>query len=81
MDIRGKIATAWEKSERRPAERAPDGPGWYAAPGRPGLQTYWDGQQWSPDVAPRPVPASTWSQARPVMLGVVVALVLLALLF
>lgn len=57
------------------------GPGWYPVPGRPGLEAYWDGHQWSPDVPPRPEPEPMWKRAWPVTAGVVAAVVLLALLF
>src|SRR5215208_6228990 len=31
-------------------------PGWYPDPGRPGMQRWWDGSQWSEHAAPLPQP-------------------------
>ena len=54
-----------------------DAPGWYPAPGRPGLEQYWDGTEWSTDVPPRPKPEPAWKQARVIALGVLIAVAVL----
>lgn len=48
-------------------------PGWYADPGRPGIQRYWDGRMWSPDIAPRATPEPAWKGARMIALGILIA--------
>lgn len=48
-------------------------PGWYEERARPGIERYWDGQDWSTDIAPRAKPEPAWKSARKVALGVLIA--------
>ena len=48
-------------------------PGWRDDPKRPGIQRYWEGEQWAADIPPRAKPEPWWWQARVVVLGVLVA--------
>jgi hypothetical protein len=70
----------WWESRKRPAgglhpeldDDVP--PGWYDDPLRPGIQMYWDGDDYSDDVAPRPTPEPAYKQARVIALGILMAL-------
>ena len=48
-------------------------PGWYEERARPGIERYWDGREWSTDIAPRAKPTPVWKQARMIALGILIA--------
>ncbi len=65
-------------------ETTKSAPGWFPAPGNPGLLRYWDGARWTDNTAPSAPPAATaggvsaWTIATGVAVGLVsvIALVL-----
>ena len=63
-------------------------PGWYGDPDERGALRYWDGDDWTDDVMDRPTeglypraePVTTWTIARGVAIGIVLAVAALVVL-
>lgn len=55
-------------------------PGWYKDPERPGIQRYWDGDDWATEIAPRAIPEPAWKQARVIAFGILMAIAVLYVL-